>query len=111
MKRKTDEERAFDKALAQIILARRAQLNLSQDYIGKNSGVSRTTIGKWERGEKTPIAFDLYNVLKLLYEQQSDFWNDFSSLYEKEAEPIRKAADKEKFLDYVKRTKKDKGKS
>ena len=111
MKRKTDEERAFDKTFAQIILVRRSQLNLSQEFISTNSGVSRTTIGKWERGEKTPIAFDLYNVLKILYDNPSDFWNDFTSLYEKEAEPIRKAADKEKFLDYVKRTKKDKGKS
>lgn len=110
MKRKTDEERAFDKTLAQIILVRRSKLNLSQDYIGKHSGVSRTTIGKWERGEKTPISFDFYNVLKLLYDKQSDFWNDFSSMFEKDAESIRKAADKEKYMNYIERTKMAKGK-
>lgn len=106
MKRKTDEERAFDKALAQIILARRAQLNLSQLYISIKSGISRITIGKWERGLKTPVAFDLYNVLKVLYDDPSDFWRDLFKTYEKDALPIREAADKKKYLDYIKQTSK-----
>ena len=108
MKRKTDEERAFDKALAQIILARRAQLDLSQLYISIKAGISRITIGKWERGLKTPVAYDLYNVLKVLYKNPSDFWNDFYNTFEKNVTSIRAAADKKKYLDYIKQTSKKK---
>ncbi len=106
MKRKSDEERAFDETLAQIILARRSQLNLSQLFISIQSGVSRTTIGKWERGVKTPITFDLYNVLKILYDNPSDFWDDFHKSFEKNVSSIREAADKKKYIDYFEQTSK-----
>ena len=55
MKLKSDEERVFDETLAQIIKARRDKLNLSQQYISDNASVSRTTLVKWEKGEKTPV--------------------------------------------------------
>ena len=108
MKRKSDEEWAFDKTLAQIIQARRSKLKLSQLFISIRSGVSRITIGKWETGEKTPIAYDLYNVLKVLYKNPSEFWNDFYNTFEKSASPIREAADKKKYLDYIAQSRKNK---
>lgn len=106
MKLKSDEERVFDETLAQIIKARRDKLNLSQQYISDNASVSRTTLVKWEKGEKTPITFDLYNVLKILYKNPSEFWNDFSATYEKNALPIREAAEKKKFMNYFEQTRK-----
>ena len=110
MKRKTDEEKVFDEILANLMKARRQKLNFSQEHVSNNSGVTRITIGKWERGEKTPITFDFYNVLKMLYPNPSEFWAEFSSIYEKRVSPIREAADKSKYLKYVEQTKKAKSK-
>ena len=110
MKRKTDEEKVFDEILASLVKARRKELNLSQEYVSTHSGVTRITIGKWERGIKTPITFDFYNVLRLLYKNPSDFWNDFTALYEKKASPIREAAEKSKYFRYIEQTQKAKRK-
>ena len=108
MKLKNDEEKAFDLELSKIIKARRDELNLTQEYISLHSGVTRITIGKWERGEKTPISFDLYNVLKILYKDPSEFWATLHQQFEANASPIRKAADKKKYQTYVEQTRKKK---
>lgn len=108
MKLKNDEEKAFDLELSKIIKARRSELNLTQEYISLHSGVTRITIGKWERGEKTPISFDLYNVLKILYKDPSEFWATLHQQFEANVSPIRKAADKKKYQTYVEQTRKKK---
>lgn len=110
MKLKTEEERIFDETLAYIIKARRDKLDYSQQYISDNACVSRTTLGKWEKGEKTPITFDFYNVVKVLYKNPSEFWEEFSTAYEKKAAPIREAAEKMKYQSYIERTRNKKKK-
>ena len=111
MKLKNDEEKAFDLELAKIIKARRDELNLTQEYISFHSGVTRITIGKWERGEKTPISFDLYNVLKVLYKDPAEFWAELHQKFEQTVSPIHKAAEKKKFLNYVEQARKNKKES
>ena len=106
MKLKNDEEKAFDLELAKILKARRNELNLTQEYISLHSGVTRITIGKWERGEKTPISFDLYNVLKILYKNPSEFWHALFQQYESNVSTIHKAADKKKLQNYIDQTRK-----
>ena len=108
MKLKNDEEKAFDLELSKIIKARRDELNLTQEYLSFHSGVTRITIGKWEKGEKTPISFDLYNVLKVLYKDPSEFWAELYKNYEKTLSPIQKAADKKKYMAYLEQTQKGK---
>ena len=61
MKRKSNEEKVFDEILATLVKARRQKLNLSQEVVSNNSGVTRITIGKWERGVKTPITFTTFS--------------------------------------------------
>ena len=100
MKLKNDAEKAFDKALSIILKARRNEVNISQEYLSIHSGVSRITIGKWERGEKTPISYDLYNVLKVLYKDPSEFWKNLHVECEKVLPGIMAAADKMKVMDY-----------
>ena len=108
MKLKNDEEKAFDLALAKILKARRDELNLTQEYLSFHPGVTRITIGKWERGEKTPITFDLYNVLKVLYKNPSEFWAALFQQFESSVSPIHKAAEKKKFQNYIEQTRKGK---
>lgn len=108
MKLKTDEERAFDSILAGILKARRDELKLSQEFVSSHSGVSRITIGKWERGEKTPISFDLYNVLRVLYKDPSEFWSTFHQQCSSSLASLEKAAEKEKFWNYMKQVRKKK---
>ncbi len=110
MKRKSDEEKVFDEILATLVKARRQKLNLSQEVVSNNSGVTRITIGKWERGVKTPITFDFYNVLRMLYPNPSEFWADFSDVYEKRVAPVREADEKKKYLKYIEQTRKPRGK-
>lgn len=38
--------------------------NLLQDDFAKKVGVSKMTVGRWERGERIPDATDLNNILK-----------------------------------------------
>ncbi|MBR4917091.1 MAG: helix-turn-helix transcriptional regulator [Fibrobacter sp.] len=106
MKLKSDEEKAFDIALSKILKTRRDKLKLSQEFISFHSGVTRITIGKWERGVKTPISFDLYNVLKVLYKEPSEFWTEFYKEYEAIVAPIHEAAEKEKLLKYFEQSRK-----
>ena len=108
MRLKNDEEKAFDLELSKIIKARRDELNLTQEYLSFHSGVTRITIGKWEKGEKTPISFDLYNVLKVLYKDPSEFWAELFKNYEKTLSPIQKAADKKKFMAFLEQAQKNK---
>ena len=108
MKLKNDEEKAFDLELSKIIKARRDELNLTQEYLSFHSGVTRITIGKWEKGEKTPISFDLYNVLKVLYKDPSEFWAELYKNYEKTLSPIQKASDKKKYMAYIEQMQKGK---
>ena len=100
MKLKSDEEKAFDLALSKILKARREKLKLSQEYVSCHSGVTRITIGKWEQGIKTPISFDLYNVLKILYKDPSEFWAELYKEYESSVAPIHAASEKEKLSKY-----------
>ena len=108
MKLKSDEEKAFDQLLGKILKSRREELKLSQEFISCHSGVSRITIGKWESGEKTPISFDLYNVLKILYKSPSEFWNTMHQQCEAVLLPIHAAAEKSKYLNYIEQTRKRK---
>ena len=84
------------------------ELNLTQEYLSFHSGVTRITIGKWEKGEKTPISFDLYNVLKVLYKDPSEFWAELFKNYERTLSPIQKAADKKKFMAFLEQAQKNK---
>ena len=106
MKLKSSEEKAFDGVLAGILKARRDELNVSQEFISSRSGVSRITIGKWERGAKTPISFDLYNVLRVLYKDPSEFWSAVHKQCIEKLLPLEQAAEKEKFWNYIKQTRK-----
>lgn len=108
MKKKTDEEITFDLILSKIIKSKRAECKYSQEFVSSNSGVTRLTIGKWEKGAKTPQAFDLYNVLKVLSVTPWDFWKEFAAEYEANVQPIREAAEKRKYWKYIEQTKKRK---
>jgi len=108
MRKKTDEEKAFDQVISIVIKEQRAKLRMSQEFISSHSGVSRITISKWEKGEKTPISFDLYNVVNLLYPNPAEFWNIVHDRYEIVRRPIHHAAEKEKFLNYMRQTSKKK---
>lgn len=48
------------------IKALRTSLNLSQNYVAQEIGVSQTTINYWERGERTPTA-DKIPLLALFF--------------------------------------------
>ena len=111
MKKKSEEEKLFDIELSKLLKAKRNEKKLSQEIISERSGVTRITIGKWERGEKTPQSFDLYNVLKVLYKNPDEFWEELAKNYELAVAPILAAADKGKYLTYIEQTRKRKKKS
>ena len=106
MRKKSDEEKLFDKEISRLLKARRDEKKLTQEIVSERSGVTRITIGKWERGEKTPQSFDLYNVIKILYKNPAEFWESLASNYEKRVSPIQAAAEKDKYLKYVEQTRK-----
>ena len=106
MRKKSDEEKLFDKEISRLLRAKRDEKKLTQEIVSERSGVTRITIGKWERGEKTPQSFDLYNVLKILYKNPAEFWESLASNYEKRVSPIQAAAEKNKYLKYVEQTRK-----
>ena len=108
MKRKNEIERSFDESIAYLLKKARESLGRSQDFIAQEAGISRVTLGKWERGEKTPNSFDLYNVLKVLKWESRDFWEEMSRHFEPTAKPLRIAAEQNKIRAYIERTKKNK---
>jgi hypothetical protein len=46
----------------------------------------------------------------MLYPNPSEFWADFSDVYEKRVAPVREAAEKKKYLKYIEQTRKPRGK-
>lgn len=108
MKLKSNEEKVFDLILSGILRARRLELKYSQEFVSTYSRVSRITIGKWERGEKTPISFDLYNALRILYKDPSEFWAEVHKQCQEQLTSVEKAADKVKYLKYLEQTRKKK---
>ena len=108
MKRKNEIERSFDESIAYLLRKGREKLGHSQDLIAQEAGISRVTLGKWERGEKTPNSFDLYNVLKVLKWESCDFWKELTLHFETTAKPLRIAAEQNKIRAYIERTKKKK---
>ena len=105
MKRKNEIEKTFDESIAYFLKKRREDLDKTQEFVAEEAGISRVTLGKWEKGEKTPNSFDLYNVLKILHVDQSQFWKSFVEHFESSATPLRIAAEKVKFRAYMERTK------
>ena len=79
---------------------------LAETRIAQEAGISRITLGKWERGEKTPNSFDLYNVLKVLKWEPEDFWTELGKHFEPTAKPLRIAAERTKIKAYIEQTKK-----
>ena len=106
MKRKDEIEISFDESIAYLLKKAREKLGRSQDFIAQEAGISRVTLGKWERGEKTPNSFDLYNVLKVLKWESRDFWEELTLHFETTANPLRIAAEQNKIRAYIERTKK-----
>ena len=106
MKRKNEIEISFDESIAYLLKKAREKLGRSQDFIAQEAGISRVTLGKWERGEKTPNSFDLYNVLKVLKWESHDFWDELTRHFEPTARPLRIAAEQNKLRAYIERTKK-----
>ena len=105
MKRKNEIEISFDESIAYLLKKAREKLGRSQDFIAQEAGISRVTLGKLERGEKTPNYFDLYNVLKVLKWESSDFWKELSQHFETSPKPLRIAAEQTKIRAYIERTK------
>ena len=108
MKRKNEIERSFDESIAYLLKKAREKLGRSQDMVAQEAGISRITLGKWERGEKTPNSFDLYNVLKVLKWESRNFWEEMAHHFEPSAKPLRVAAEQNKIRAYIERTKKKK---
>lgn len=106
MKRKNEIERSFDESIAYLLRKGREKLGHSQDLVAQEAGISRVTLGKWERGEKTPNSFDLYNVLKVLKWEPEDFWAELGMHFEPTAKPLRIAAERTKIKAYIEQTKK-----
>ena len=106
MKRKDEIEISFDESIAYLLKKAREKLGRSQDFIAQEAGISRVTLGKWERGEKTPNSFDLYNVLKVLKWDSHDFWEKLAHHFEPTAKTLRVAAEQNKIKAYIERTKK-----
>ena len=111
MKRKNEIEKAFDESVAYFLKKRREELKKTQEYVAEEAGISRVTLGKWEKGEKTPNSFDLYNVLKILHIEQSVFWEKFVERFESTATPMRAAAEKNKYRAYIEQTRKKNSKT
>ena len=106
MKRKNEIEISFDESIAYLLKKAREKLGRSQDFIAQEAGISRVTLGKWERGEKTPKSFDLYNVLKVLKWDSYDFWEKLTHHFEQKTKTLRVAAEQNKIRAYIERTKK-----
>ena len=107
MKRKNEIERTFDESIAYLLKKAREKQGRSQDIVAQEAGISRITLGKWERGEKTPNTFDLYNVLKVLHLNPCDFWEELSRHFEATARPLRIAAEQTKIRAYIERVRKN----
>jgi DNA-binding XRE family transcriptional regulator len=106
MKRKNEIEKTFDESIAYLLRKGREKLGHSQDLVAQEADISRITLGKWERGEKTPNSFDLYNVLKVLKWEPEDFWAELGKHFEPTAKPLRIAAERTKIKAYIEQTKK-----
>ena len=106
MKKKNKIERSFDESIAYLLKKAREELGRSQDLVAQEAGISRITLGQWERGEKTPNSFDLYNVLKVLKCESCDFWEEMSHHFEHTVKPLLIAAEQSKIRAYIERTKK-----
>ena len=110
MKKKNEIERSFDESIAYLLKKHRENTGTSQDIVAQEAGISRITLGKWERGEKTPNSFDLYNVLKAIYSDPSLFWEEMAHHFESAAKPLRFAAEQNKIKAYIELTKKKRSK-
>lgn len=106
MKKKCDLQEAFDNVISLEIKRTRENRKISQDVLCSKSGISRVTLIGWEKGVKTPNSFDLYNVVKELYDTPSEFWDNVSGKFEKEAAPKRFAMERAKYNEYIRAVKK-----
>lgn len=52
-------------ALSENINARRTQLNMSQEYVADQLGISRQAVAKWEAGKSRPTAVNLVELASL----------------------------------------------
>ena len=92
MRKKCDLQEAFDKTISLLLKKKRVNRNLSQHTLSYLTGISRNTLADWEKGVKTPNSFDLYNLVKELYDSQKEFWEIVSEIFEETASTKRKMA-------------------
>lgn len=92
MRKKCDLQEAFDKTISLLLKKKRVNRNLSQHTLSYLTGISRNTLVDWEKGVKTPNSFDLYNLVKELYDSQKEFWEIVSEIFEEIASTKRKMA-------------------
>ncbi len=105
MTKKTDDlKKTFNEILGETLKNFRGQK--TQEFVGSRADVSRITIGKWENGKSSPDLFDLNRVINVLTDNPGDFWNVLNEQYQRVIEPKMQAADKEKLIRYLERTKK-----
>lgn len=85
------DELAVDLYIGERIKARRIQLGLSMDALGKEIGVSFQSIQKYERGTTRVDSSRLYNIARALRVPFSYFVEDFEEedFWDQSAEEVR----------------------
>lgn len=109
MSKRTDKTRLiFSQVLGKILKELRENSEKSQEELGRLSDVNRITLGKWENGKVVPDIFDLYNTIREICPSQAFFWEKVECNFEPIFTEMDRAADKGKFEDYLRRSKKQK---
>ena len=61
----TTEQAQVRKSLGEAIRDHRTALNLTQEYVAEQLGVSRQAVSKWENGTSDPSTSNLFALAKL----------------------------------------------
>jgi len=100
MPKKTDKnKRAFCKSFGAMLLRFRG--NTSQTAIADLLNVSRTTYGKWERGDSCPDTYHLCIIKNVLAPEYKPFFDEIIAIFNYEIKPMMTAAELPEFLDYL----------
>ncbi|MCQ2061862.1 MAG: helix-turn-helix transcriptional regulator [Fibrobacter sp.] len=107
MTKKTDEYRLiFSKILGRTIRNLRESAEMSQEKLGRQADVSRITLGKWENGKVLPDIYELYKTIGEICPNQASFWESFEGKFDPIFQEMEKAADLEKYREYMQLAKK-----
>lgn len=80
------------KQLGKTIMLYRKSIGLSQEYVSKQLGLSRTSLVQIEKGKRSIDFFELINISKILgFDINEIYNNNVTSLFDDDAIPVDKA--------------------